>query len=245
MSRRGIVVALGGVDCAGKSTQRDLLVAELCTRGCSPVNIYTRPGHSAGLRFVRRAVRCLTLHRKAARSGVSREAGRYPRRASNIGHPLQRRLWVTAALLDLLWVYGLWVRWLRRRGRVVICNRYVLDALVDLRVNFPADRVEERWLWRLLRRCSVRPDASFCLLLAPEETVERARRKARYHWETLDVLRERLREYQALSAAFEAQVLDGLQPRTELAGLIHRSLAPLFPAIELRQGTRASLDHLR
>jgi len=240
--RRGIVIALSGADCAGKSTQRDLLMTELCARGYAPVNVYSRPGYSPGLRFVKRALRGRTARKESARSGVSPQPGLYPRRASTLGHPLRRRLWLAVALLDLLVVYGLWIRWLRFRGRAVLCNRYLLDALVDLRVNFPADRVEERWLWRLLRRSCVRPDASFCLLLPAEETLERARRKARYHWETLDVLRERLREYETRSGEFGAQTLDGLRPVAEIAGAIQRGLAHVLPAGELRRDARTSLD---
>lgn len=243
MSRRGIVVALCGVDSSGKSTQRDLLVEELRARGYSPVNVYRRPGYSPGLRFVRRALRRLTGRKRSPRSGVSREPGLYPRRASNLGHPLRRRLWLTVALLNLLWLYGLRIPWLRSRGRDVVCNRYLLDALVDLRVNFPADRVQESWLWRLLRRCSVRPDASFCLLLPAEVTMQRASQKRRYHWETLDVLQARRHEYQALSGEFGAQILDGLRSEAELAGAIQRSLAQLLPARELRHENRISLDH--
>lgn len=243
MSRRGIVVALCGVDCSGKSTQRSLLVEELRARGHSPLNVYRRPGYSPGLRFVRHTLSRLTGRKQSARSGVSREPGRYPRRASNLGHPLRRKLWLTVGLLDLLWLYGLRIRWLRSRGRDVVCNRYLLDALVDLRVNFPADRVQESWLWRLLLRCSVRPDASFCLMLPAEVTMQRARQKGRYHWETLDVLQARRREYQALSGEFGAQILDGLRPEAELAGSIQRSLAQLLPAHELRPEKRMSLDH--
>lgn len=218
MSRKGTVIALSGVDCAGKSTQRDLLVAALLARGCSPVTVYTRPGYSPGLRSARRVLRALTGKKvKQDRNGVSASPSRFPRRAANLGHPLKRRVWLTAALLDLLWLYTVRIRLWRARGRVVLCNRYLMDALVDFRVNFPGDRVEERLLCRLLRRFAVRPEAAICLMIPATETGIRSRAKSRFHWETPEVLEQRWREYRSLSEDLGVQVLDGTRPVEEIA----------------------------
>ena len=158
MSRGGLI-ALSGVDCGGKSTQRDLLVQALRAWGARPVLVYLRPGYTPGLRALKSF-----LHRgrkDRARTGEAGRTGRYPRRAENLAHPLIRWLWVQTALADLLWQSAVRMRLWRARGRVVVCNRYLLDALVDFRVNFPAERVERRWLCRALRRFARRPDAAF------------------------------------------------------------------------------------
>jgi thymidylate kinase len=223
------VIALSGVDCAGKSTQRDLLLGHLCALGHEPRTLWTRAGYTPGLETLKRALGFLRGRGKAPRQGISDRPGRYPRRAANLGHPLRRRLWLTAALLDLLWTYGLRIRSWRARGRVVLCDRYLLDCLVDLRVNFPDDRVEERWLCRLLRRVSVRPDAAFCLLVPPGETLARARAKARFHWETPEDLEARWRAYEALAQELAVQPLDGCRPAAEIAQAIQRGLAGCLP----------------
>lgn len=225
MSRKGILIALSGVDCAGKSTQRDFLVAVLRARGHSPRTVYTRPGYTPGLRVAKRLLRALGLMHKPGRSRVSEAPSRFPRRAANLGHPLERRLWLTAALLDLLWLYAVRIRLWRARGLTVVCNRYLLDALVDFRVNFPGERVEEGRLCRLLRRFSARPEAAFCLLVTAGETSARARAKARFHRETPEVLEQRWREYRALSEDLGVQVLDGARPVTEIARSIQERVA--------------------
>ncbi len=225
MSTRGGLIAMCGVDCAGKSTQRDLLVEALRAQGTPVISVYARPGYTPGLRVVKHALRALSGRKKLLRGGVSDVPSRFPRRAANLGHPLLRWLWLTAALLDLLWLYGVQMRLWRARGRVVVGNRYLLDALVDFRVNFPGERVEQRWLCRWLRRIAARPDATFCLLVPPEETIARTRKKSRFHWETPEVLQERWRQYRVLSEDLGVQVLDGTRPVEELARSIRERVA--------------------
>ena len=230
MSKRGLLIALCGVDCAGKSTQRELLLEALRSSGAKPLTVYTRPGYTPGLSALKRTLRALRGRKRLPRAGVSEAPSRFPRRAANLGHPLVRWLWVTSALLDLLWLYGVRLRFARARGRAVVCNRYLLDALVDFRVNFPDERIERRWLCRWLRRLAARPDAAFCLSIPAEETMERARAQARFPWETLAVRRARGCEYGALAGELGVEVLDGTRPVAELARVIRESVATLAPA---------------
>lgn len=250
MSRRGALFALSGVDCAGKSTQRDLLMDALRSRGYTPVTLWTRAGYSPGLKAIKRALRAMTGVRKPRRQCVSEKPGLYPRRLANLGNPLKRWLWLTAALLDLLWVYGVRIRIWKARGRIVVCDRYLLDCMVDFRVNFPADRIENRLLFRLLRCFSVRPDAAFCLLVPAEMSLERARGKSRFHWEPLEVLQQRRTDYEALSNLLGMQVLDGERPAGEIARSIQRSVADILPAssspsANRTRRTRASCEWTR
>jgi thymidylate kinase len=229
--RRGVLVALSGVDCAGKSTQRDLLVEAMRARGWRTLNFYVRPGYTPGLRLFKDMLRGFTRERPTQRNEVSSEPSRFPRRASNLGHPLRRRLWLTAALLDLLWLCCVRIPVARRRGWAVVCNRYFLDCRVDFRVNFPDDRVESWLLFRLLMKYRARPDAGFCLLVSAEESLRRAQRKARFHWEPLEVLEARVRDYAALAPPLGVEILDGTWPTEEIARAIqNRVVVPSGPS---------------
>ena len=229
MKGRGSLIALSGVDCAGKSTQRALLLEALRARGLAPAAVWSRAGYTPNLNAAKRVVHALLapfapLGRRAARRVVG-EPGRYPRRASNLRQPL-RFLWLTGALLDLLWVYGVRVRVWRARGRVVVCDRHLLDCLVDLRVNFPEEGLERRWLFRVLRRSAARPDAAFCLIVPAELSFERSRAKGRRHRETREVLERRVAEYERVAAELGVPVLDGRRPEAELARAIQQGLGP-------------------
>ncbi len=227
--KRPPVVAIGGMDRAGKSLQRRALLEHLVASGYRPVYRWSRVGYTRRIESAKRLLRRL-------RGGGGQGGGgprTYPQRASRLRSPLKRRLWTTIALLDLLWEYAVVVRWLRARGLAVVCDRWLCDALVDLRVNFPDDRVERRPLWRLLEKLAARPDASFVLLISPEESLRRAHASGRRHVEPREVLEARLVEYRRLAASGLAEAIDaGQDPDTigkELRERLERRLHHASP----------------
>lgn len=203
-SRRPPVIALGGMDRAGKSIQRSALLERLVELGYEPVYRWSRVGYTRRIESVKRGLRRL----RGGRARQDDAPRSYPQRASRLRSPWKRRLWTTVALLDLLWEYAVTVRRLRARGHAVVCDRWLCDALVDLRVNFPQDRVDERLLWRLVERLALRPDASFLLLISPEESLRRAHASGRRHVEPREVLEARLVEYRRIAAAGLGEVVD-------------------------------------
>ena len=128
-----------------------------------------------------------------------------------------RRAWLMLALLDLLWVYGVQLRWWRWRGHGVICDRYLWDTLIDFRLNFPQERVEDWLLWRLLVRASPQPDAAFLLLVPVAESVRRSQLKDEPFPDTPEVLARRLAQYESLAKAGHWRVLDGRRSIDKLA----------------------------
>jgi len=213
-------VALSGIASSGKTTQRDLLVEHLTSTGHRPVVIWSRAGYTPGLRSAKRLLRRLAGKGASREGEIAREPGRYPRRAVHLPHPLQRKLWLTLALLDLLWLYVVRLRWWRARGRSVVCDRYLLDCIVDFRTNFPDDRVERGVLCRLLRWLCVRPDVAICMLITPSESAERSRRKQRFHWEKLAHLEQRCEAYRAAAEELGVEQVDGQLPPGDIADLI-------------------------
>mgnify|MGYP003576788574 CR=1 FL=1 len=69
-------------------------------------------------------------------------------------------------------------------------------------------------------------------MVEPAETLERSRRKARHHWETLDVLRRRRDEYEALCRELRVTPVDGTRLAAELARSLQLRLAALLPTAE-------------
>ena len=234
-THRGFVLALSGIDSAGKSTQRDLLIEGLRSEDETPVRLWTRPGYSRRLTMAKKLIWRIHGKKKTVRDRVSSASGQYPRRASTLGHPLKRWGWLTIALLDLLWVYAVEVRFWRALRRPVICDRYLLDSLVDFRVNFPDDRVEDRLLCKLLRALSVRPDVAFCLLVPAEESMRRTTERRRHHWELRETLQQRLDQYRALALELDVQILDGREPVERIAARMRDSLSDVLAGGEDRK----------
>ena len=217
-SIRGSLITFGGLDGAGKSTQIALLTDYLVKSGRKPVYIWTRGGYTTLLQGLK------TLSRRFLSRRLP-PSGNCSQRSQAFSKWWVRRLWLSLAMLDLLWVYGVQIRWHRYRGRRVLCDRYLWDTAIDFRLNFPQEKLDDYWLWRLLEIISPQPDASFLMLLSVEESVRRSEMKGEPFPDPPEVLRQRLAYYQDLIPRVPFHVLDGSMPITTLFNQILINLA--------------------
>ena len=198
-----------GLDCAGKTTQINCLLDYLRLRRQDPVYFWSRGGYTPLFEKAKRLVRQTT-------GRVLVPAGQSARRTETFRKSWVRRLWLAVSLLDLLLVYGVSIRWWRMRGRPVVCDRYLWDTLVDFRLNFPAEQVQEWRLWRLLALLAPRPDVSFLLLIPVEESMRRSELKDEPFPDSPEVLAQRLEHYEAQVAEGRWHVLDGQRPVADI-----------------------------
>jgi thymidylate kinase len=224
---RALLICLSGIESSGKSTQIEGLMESARRTGRRPIHLWTRPGYTRNLEAAKRLARRLAGSRGGGRKvGAAERAPRsYPRRAEGFRGPFQRHVWLSLALIDLIWAYGFQIRLWRAMGRTVICDRYIWDCVVDFRVNFPEDAVESRLLFRLLRALSPTPDAAFFLLLPVAESVRRSQLRERRFREADAVLERRREAYESLALETGWPVLDGRRPAEELAEEIRSRVA--------------------
>jgi thymidylate kinase len=114
-------------------------------------------------------------------------------------------------------------------GRTVVCDRYLDDTRVDFRLNFPGERFERWWSWRLLARVAPRAEATFLLCIPVDESERRSLAKREPFPETRDVRQQRQCQYDHLARVNRWHVLDGCQPPGQLAALIRARLGPASP----------------
>lgn len=214
-----MIIAFSGLDGAGKSTQIDLLIERLRREGRRPVYLWTRGGYTPGFERAKALLRRL-------RGGVLPPSGRNAQRERAFRNPWVRRAWLVLALLDLLWVYGLLLRWWRLWGCAVVCDRYLLDTRIDFRLNYPQEHVERWLLWRLLVWAAPQPDAALMLLVPVEESLRRSDAKGEPFRDPPEVLAQRLAAYRSLAAGDPWRVLDGRRPAGELAAETWALVAP-------------------
>lgn len=214
---KGTMIVFSGLDGAGKSTQIALLQATLRQRGYRCRYVWSRGGYTPMFELLKRVLR-------RAPGAALPPAGNTAQRAQAFGKPWLRRLWLVLALLDLLRIYGVQLRWWRRQGYAVICDRYLWDTLIDFRLNFPAERAEQWWLWKLLVWAAARPDAAFLLLIPVAESLRRSDIKGEPFRDSPEVLGQRLAQYQQLSQSGFWRVLDGSEPAQDLAAAIARDV---------------------
>lgn len=128
--------------------------------------------------------------------------------------------------MDLALVYGIQVSWWRWRGKSIICDRYLWDTLVDFRLNFPQEHVEDWLLWRVLAWVTPRPDLALLILVPVEESLRRSDRKGEPFRDSPEALANRLAEYERLAEDGHWLVLEGRRPVDDLANEIRgRALA--------------------
>lgn len=223
LKRRGLLVVFSGLDGAGKSTQVALLIDHLRQQGYQTRYVWARGGYTPLIEGLKRTARCL-LRRKLPPSGHSAE------RQRSFQKGYVRRLWLTAAMLELTWLYGVQLRWQLWRGRAVICDRYLFDTQIDFRLNFPQDEIERWWLWRGLTRITPTPDAIFWMCVPVEESVRRSTIKGEPFPDAPAVLARRLGEYETLAALNGWQSLDGRRSIADLADEIHNTVDQITQA---------------
>ena len=212
---RRSLIAFSGLDGAGKSTQIELLCRRLRQRGVDATVVWVRVGYTPAFSALKSLARRLAGRRLPP-------PGPGERRSAALGRSWVRRAWLVAALLDVAWVLAVRVRLLRRRGRVVLCDRHLVDTLVDFRMNFPMEAVERWWLWRAVERVVARPDACFMLLVPVAESQRRSDIKGEPFRDAAEVLQARLAHYRALGGS--STVLDGSQPASDVAATIATAL---------------------
>jgi thymidylate kinase len=216
-----VVVTFSGIDASGKSTQLQRLHDHLRAEGHDVLFVWSRVGYTGGFEALKSVARRL-LGRRMPPPGES--DGR--QRAMSRGW--LRRLWLAVALLDLARLYVVRVRLARRRGQVVLCDRYLWDSLIDLRLNFPVDRVEASPLWRFLVRLAPAPDLPLRFTVPVDESVRRSDAKGEPFRDGPDVLAERARQYDELQARAGWRLLDGTQTADTLSREVLSLLAGVW-----------------
>lgn len=189
--QRAMLITFSGIDGSGKTLQAEALMQALRVSGIKTCMVWSRVGYSPVLKLFADFAR-LFLH-KSDGSGVSKQySGRLKK---------QKR---SAKILYLLLIYSnlILYYWLKVRislflGRVVVCDRYILDAMADMD---PFDR------WKIGEKFMLlchRPDMPFFLEVPVK--VALARKKDEIH---APYFQDRVDIYQQLAKKFHLLTRD-------------------------------------
>jgi len=223
-ARSGHVVALSGLDGAGKSSQAESIERALAQLGIPAAVVWTPFASNRSLRLLATPAKRL-LGRKSGDASEAPSLVARPGSDRAGGGPLGALVahgWATvvavanglaqrrASLPHLL------------RGRVVIFDRYTLDSAVHLRYLYGEAR-RFRLQNALIVGLSPKPLRAYLLDVAPETVV--ARKAVQYE---LDHVRRQARLYREEQEQRGVKRLDGERPREELSAEI---LADVWSAL--------------
>ena len=214
--RWGRLIALSGLDGSGKSSQAAALAHTLRRLGHDQVVVWNRLGYGRSLDVVAAPVKAAL---RRVRPGAALPGSEPGRSQGDPARELRRR----SALLTGGWSAVVAMAnasaHLRAtlphlsRGRVVICDRFVLDSVVHLRFMYargaelPAHAV-------LIRRLSPTPTRAYFLDVDPGTAFSR---KGEYDPERLDAL---ARPYRGAARDLGVRRLDGERTREDLCAEI-------------------------
>ena len=183
-----MIIVFSGVDGSGKTTQIELLKKKLSKEGFHFYYLWSRGGYTKGFELIKRTFRFI-FGRKSFPIGNSLK------RDKVMSNTLVARLWLMIAMIDLLYLYVLKIRFKSLMGNVVLCDRYIGDTFIDFSINFPRINFEKMWLWRLLLLAHPKPDLGFIFVLPVEKSMIRSKLKNEPFPDSQETLEKRLNAY--------------------------------------------------
>ena len=214
-----MIIAVSGVDCAGKSTHIELLKQYFISKGKTCTVFWYRPGYSDEMHKLKTVLRKgIELGQYLHTTGVQNTLKKLSKKdrtekensdTSKSDHKIRvpAPIWLTTAVMDTAFQWAVKLRFLNKKYDVVICDRYIEDAKLDLQFKYP----NISWSDSLLRNLSVifpKPDKTILLWLPLEEMVKRAEEKNEPFADDEHTRKMRYRAYEFLTDDENIHVID-------------------------------------
>lgn len=215
-------VAISGVDGSGKTTLSQLLTRNLERAGIPATYVWARPGKMGNKTFesLVRVVKRL-LRQDASSWGITQVV-----RGAPTGELASRRGlvgWVWTMVVTLWFLADVRGQQLRNQG-VFVCDRYILDALVQLDLAYRG--VDLRFHRAVVRRGLPKPLLSVYLDASAEVVLARRPEELEDIYSGEYVIRRQLASYETHRGGIERLLrLDANRPADELAEEVARWLA--------------------
>ena len=213
-SQPSMLISISGVDGSGKTLQSKLLVKALQQCDIGTKYMWIRCGcTSFGQVFIRsgKALSHLLRLDKGMKS-LSQQNDRITLRHQYLENRFIRFFWTFIIFVELTLFYNLKVRIPLLFGKVVICDRYLLDALVEIGVSAKDKNSHDGFCGTLLRLLSPSPNISFLIDISPGVVLERKSEE----FSERDLNKQRLL-YQKLARRFDAIPVNGERPSAEVS----------------------------
>jgi thymidylate kinase len=222
-SQKRILVTMSGCDGSGKTVQIEKLAAVFDQCDLRSTILWARGGSSPFVSFFTRLAKSLRGGAGPSGAGTG-EAEKVRYRTAALGNPLLRFSYSLLYALDLFWIYAVRTRIAGLNGSIVICDRYIADALVDFAVSSGGSVRRLPFALTLLEALAPSPDCNVLLDVEAEEALRRkpeeggAEHLKRAGEQFLDYARDR-----------DMWVVDGEQSIGEIhESIVRRSLAIFY-----------------
>jgi thymidylate kinase len=183
------MIAFSGLDGSGKSTQIKLLQLFYLKSNKKVEILWSRGGYSPGMKFLK------NVFKISKKTSKKERKERDDFRDKSFSNPHILNVWLIFSILDLILLYGLYIKLKELFGTKIICDRFIYDTLLDFQLNFPKQKVEKWFLWKLLLFVSVTPVKHFVITIPVIESQYRSKLKNEPFPDSKEVLESRLKKY--------------------------------------------------
>jgi thymidylate kinase len=210
------MISFSGIDCAGKTTQIELLEQYYLAHGQKVKRIWARGRCTPGVVLIKNIVRT---------DKNLDEAGKKEYREQIHKSSKKRRLLLIASILDLYWYFGLYYRLLNIFHKNLICDRYLWDSYIDFKVDYSEFNFEKWIIWKQLPGFVLKPKVSFMFIIPPEESIRRGIQKKEAGLQTLEQKREKINQYmQLVKVGKWTNVIEGMRDIDDISREIREVL---------------------
>jgi len=211
----------------------ELLERRLRDEGLDVRTRWYRPGYSPELDALRRVVRSLRAEALPPPGPSEKRNQVFQSRRVQLG-------WTTVAFMDAVLQYVLKLRAELLLGRVVIFDRYVFDAALDLELKSPALRLNAFDLHAWLSAVAPTPALALLLTLPEDEVRRRVEEKNEPFPDPPEVRAKRYGRYEEWKANDAFTVIDASGSIEEVHAEIWRHVLRTIPSVSPAQ--RATVE---
>lgn len=157
------MISFSGIDCAGKSTQIDLVAKSFDNKKVRV--IHSRGGYTPLLEAFK------TLIRKD--KGLDRKQQDIYREKIH-GNSKKRKMLLWLSIFDIAIYYGIYFRLVELFGKKILADRYFWDSYIDFKLKYSEFNFE-RWLvWKLAKLIYLKPKKSIIYTIPTELSMYRS-----------------------------------------------------------------------
>lgn len=179
------MISFSGIDCAGKSTQIELVKDYLLSKNKKVKIIHSRGGYTPCLEFFKRLIR----------SNKTEVKDQSEYRTQIHSNSKKRKLLLWLSILDMGLYYGIYFRFVELFGYIILADRYFVDSLIDFRMKYSEDAFESWKIWSFTSKIYMKPKCSIMYTIPAELSMYRSTLKDEPWPEPIEVRQERIERY--------------------------------------------------
>lgn len=180
------MISFSGIDCAGKSTQIELIAKSFKEKNIRVKIIHSRGGYTPLLEAIK------TLIRKD--KGLDREQQDLYREQIH-KNSKKRKILLWVSIFDIALYYGVYFRLVELFGKKILADRYFWDSYIDFKLKYSEYNFEKWIVWKLAKLVYLKPKKSVIYTIPTELSMYRSTLKDEPWPETADQRKIRIEKY--------------------------------------------------